>query len=272
MTADGEAVLDLLDEAAAAIATAVGALDDRGLAGTKPWQYRTDLAADAAAAEVLDGAGVGVLSEESGLRNAHAEVVVVLDPVDGSTNAAGRAVVRHQPVRRRRRRAVGGAGRQPRHRRAFRRRARHRRPPQRPTDRAVGHVSARGVDRGVLGYPPRYLGWRQYRALGALALDLCAVASGVLDGYLDCSPSAHGVWDYLGGALICAEAGATVSDAEDARSSCSTPTPGARPSPAAPWRCTTSSWRCAPPGRGRGPSRRARATSTMPASVVIASA
>ncbi|MCB1260747.1 MAG: hypothetical protein KDB33_10230, partial [Acidimicrobiales bacterium] len=88
MTADGEAVLDLLDEAAAAIATAVDALDDRGLAGTKPWQYRTDLAADAAAAEVLDGAGVGVLSEESGLRNADAEVVVVLDPVDGSTNAA----------------------------------------------------------------------------------------------------------------------------------------------------------------------------------------
>ena len=40
------------------------------------------------------------------------------------------------------------------------------------------------------------------------------MASGVLDGYLDCSPSAHGVWDYLGGALICAEAGATVSDAE----------------------------------------------------------
>ena len=33
MTADGEAVLDLLDEAAAAIATAVDALDDRGLAG-----------------------------------------------------------------------------------------------------------------------------------------------------------------------------------------------------------------------------------------------
>ena len=88
MTADGEAVLDLLDAAAAAIATAVDALDDRGLAGTKPWQYRTDLAADAAAAEVLDGAGVGVLSEESGLRNADAEVVVVLDPVDGSTNAA----------------------------------------------------------------------------------------------------------------------------------------------------------------------------------------
>ena len=33
------------------------------------------------------------------------------------------------------------------------------------------------------GYPPRHFGWRQYRCLGAAALDLCAVAEGVLDGY-----------------------------------------------------------------------------------------
>ena len=36
---------------------------------------------------------------------------------------------------------------------------------------------------GFSGYPPRYLGWSQYRALGAAALDLCAVAEGSLDGY-----------------------------------------------------------------------------------------
>ena len=77
-----------------------------------------------------------------------------------------------------------------------------------------------GVDRvgeamvGLSGYPPRYLGWRQYRALGAAALDLCAVAEGVLDGYVDCSWDAHGSWDYLAGALVCTEAGATVVDAE----------------------------------------------------------
>lgn len=215
MTADGEAVLDLLDEAAAAIATAVDALDDRGLAGTKPWQYRTDLAADAAAAEVLDGAGVGVLSEESGLRNADAEVVVVLDPVDGSTNAARGvpwfatslcAVDAVGPLAAlvvnlatgERFDAVRGIGAR-----------RNGRPIEPSATSALGESIV-----GFSGYPPRYLGWRQYRALGALALDLCAVASGVLDGYLDCSPSAHGVWDYLGGALICAEAGATVSDAE----------------------------------------------------------
>ena len=66
---------------------------------------------------------------------------------------------------------------------------------------------------GLSGLPPRHLGWRQFRAYGASALDLCAVACGVLDAFIDCSPSAHGVWDYLGGLLICQEAGAVVTDA-----------------------------------------------------------
>jgi fructose-1,6-bisphosphatase/inositol monophosphatase family enzyme len=68
---------------------------------------------------------------------------------------------------------------------------------------------------GLSGYPPRWFGWKQFRAFGAVALDLCAVAGGRLDGYVDCSPSAHGVWDYLGGLLICQEAGAVVVDAFD---------------------------------------------------------
>src|SRR6185436_20001881 len=67
---------------------------------------------------------------------------------------------------------------------------------------------------GLSGYPPEHLGWKQFRALGAAALDLCAVATGVLDGYLDCSWNAHGSWDYLGGMLVCQEAGAFVVDAE----------------------------------------------------------
>jgi len=44
-------------------------------------------------------------------------------------------------------------------------------------------------------------------ALGAAALDPCAVACGVLDGYVDCSTEAHGVWEYVAGALVCSEAG-----------------------------------------------------------------
>jgi fructose-1,6-bisphosphatase/inositol monophosphatase family enzyme len=66
---------------------------------------------------------------------------------------------------------------------------------------------------GISGFPAEPLGWRQFRAFGSAALDLCAVAEGTIDGYVDCSPSAHGAWDYLGGALVCAEAGAAVADA-----------------------------------------------------------
>ena len=39
------------------------------------------------------------------------------------------------------------------------------------------------------------------------------MAAGILDGYVDCSRDAHGSWDYLGGMLVCQEAGAVVADA-----------------------------------------------------------
>ena len=65
----------------------------------------------------------------------------------------------------------------------------------------------------VSGWPPYHLGWRQFRALGASALDICAVAAGVLDAFIDCtSPPAHGPWDYMGAMLVCHEAGAVVAD------------------------------------------------------------
>ena len=37
------------------------------------------------------------------------------------------------------------------------------------------------------GYPRRWLGWSQYRVLGAAALDLCAVAAGQVDAFIDCA-------------------------------------------------------------------------------------
>ncbi|MGC8626491.1 MAG: inositol monophosphatase family protein, partial [Acidimicrobiales bacterium] len=52
----------------------------------------------------------------------------------------------------------------------------------------------------------------QYRSLGASALDLCAVASGVLDGFVDCSRRGSAPWDYLGGLLVCRESGAAFSE------------------------------------------------------------
>jgi fructose-1,6-bisphosphatase/inositol monophosphatase family enzyme len=207
-------VLDVLAEAVAAIRAALDRLEDWGLAGTRPGQYRSDLAADEAALQVLDRAGFGVLSEESGEHRLDREVVVVLDPVDGSTNACRGipwyaaslcAVVGGEPraamvenlANGMRFTASLGAGAMCDGR------------PILPS--SVAEVGDSII--GLSGYPAEPFGWKQFRALGAAALDLCAVAAGTLDGYVDCSVDAHGPWDYLGGMLVCTEAGAAVVDA-----------------------------------------------------------
>jgi fructose-1,6-bisphosphatase/inositol monophosphatase family enzyme len=209
-----DGILQVLDEAAVAIQGALGGLDDWGLAGTRAGQYRCDLAAVEAALAVLDRAGVGVLSEESGLHAADREVVVVLDPVDGSTNASRGipwfatslcAVDADGPLAALvvnlasgvRFDAVRGEG-------------------ARRDGSPIGPSRCGSLDRAVVGlsgYPSHRLGWKQFRALGAAALDLCAVACGTLDAYIDCSLDAHGAWDYLGGLLVCTEAGAAAADA-----------------------------------------------------------
>jgi len=65
----------------------------------------------------------------------------------------------------------------------------------------------------ISGLPDHHYGWRQFRAMGASALDICAVASGSFDGFVDMSGDAHGVWDYLGAVLVVEEAGGVVVDA-----------------------------------------------------------
>ena len=62
------------------------------------------------------------------------------------------------------------------------------------------------------GRPGQWLPWKQFRALGSAALNLCDVAAGALDGLVD-GGAWHAPWDYLGGLLICREAGAVVVDA-----------------------------------------------------------
>jgi fructose-1,6-bisphosphatase/inositol monophosphatase family enzyme len=203
-----------LVRSANAVVSALADWERWGPSGEKVGQYASDLAADVAAHDVLDAAGVGVLSEESGLQRADAEVVVVVDPLDGSTNASRRlrwwatsfcAVDAHGPaaavvvdlVHGTRYEATRGGG-------------------ARRDGVAIEPSGATALDDamvGVSGLPPRSLGWRQFRALGASALDLCAVADGRLDAWVDCSPDAHGSWDYLGAMLVCAEAGAPMVDA-----------------------------------------------------------
>src|SRR5438270_10993879 len=88
-----EGLLEVLRAAAGAVRGALDALEDWGPAGADaahPGQYRSDVAADAAAVAVLESAGIGVLSEESGLHHGDRDVLVALDPVDGSTNASRR--------------------------------------------------------------------------------------------------------------------------------------------------------------------------------------
>jgi myo-inositol-1(or 4)-monophosphatase len=175
----------------------------------RPGQYALDLVADAAVLPVLHAAGVAVVSEESGRSGPDdAAITVVVDPVDGSTNCSRDipywsislcaldddgplcALVANQATGVRTT-AIRGEG-------AWR------------DGEAVSPSAVQRVEDAVVslsGIPSRLLAWQQYRALGSAALELCDVASGALDAYLT---SWQSPWDYLGGLLVCREAGAIV--------------------------------------------------------------
>ena len=211
---DPSRIAGVLDDVAGAVADALAATVDWGESGLRDGQYLSDLSADAAATSVLTEAGYGVLSEESGRHHHDREITVVVDPLDGSTNASRRlawwatslcAVDRHGPLvslvvdlrHGDRWTATRGGG-------AFR------------NDEAIRTSGCRDLSQAIVGLngvPQGHGGWAQYRALGAAALDLCAVADGTLDGYLDCTTDELGVWDYLGAALVCIEAGGVIVDA-----------------------------------------------------------
>lgn len=221
---DDAALLEVLAAAAAAVTEVLEQAPDRAALVAEPTQvlttqYVIDFAADRVAVEVLLGAGLGVLSEESGLHHGGREVVVVLDPVDGSTNASRgipwyatslaavdadglRAALVVDQASGERFDAVRGGG-----------------------ARLDGSpVAASGQQRlgeaivAISGHPGRHagrhLGWGQHRVLGAAALDLCAVACGRIDAFVDTHETGGlGPWDHLGGLLICREAGAVGVDA-----------------------------------------------------------
>jgi myo-inositol-1(or 4)-monophosphatase len=215
---DPRELLDLFAVCAAAqrgaLATVSG--DDRRARTDKPGQYALDLVADAAVLPVLHAAGVRVLSEESGWTGPEdAPVTVVLDPVDGSTNCSRYipywcislcaldadgplcSLVEHG-VTGARFGAIRGAG-------AF------------LDDVPIRASTTTELGRSVVaisGLPERRVGWRQFRALGSAALALCDVAAGHVDAYLDAHARQHAPWDYLGGLLVCREAGALVVDVQ----------------------------------------------------------
>ena len=205
--------LAVLHRAADEVAAVLRSVTDWGESGVRAGQYLADVAVDEVAISVLLDAGFAVLSEESG-RAGDGDRIVVLDPLDGSTNASrgipwfatsmcvvddigpAVALVAHQASGERLE-AVRGRG-------AW------------SGDRRLSASGRRGLDGavvGVSGLTPESWGWWQFRALGAAALDLGLVAAGSLDGYVDMSADAHGSWDYLGGALLVTEAGGVVADA-----------------------------------------------------------
>jgi myo-inositol-1(or 4)-monophosphatase len=207
-------VLDVLHQVVTAVGDSLRGLDDWGLAGTRSGQYRSDLIADEAALAVIEQAGFGALSEESGLHSIERPIRVVLDPVDGSTNASRglpwwatsvcavdtdgplAAVVANQAIGTRFEASRGGGAR--------------------VDGRPITPTSCGSMRRAIValsGHSRQWLGWSQYRVFGAAALDLCAVAAGQVDAFIDCAWQSLAPWDYLGGLLICQEAGAFVQEA-----------------------------------------------------------
>jgi myo-inositol-1(or 4)-monophosphatase len=213
---DDDRLLDVLDEAVYAVRAALDVLDDWGPSGGKPGQYRLDLAADAAALPILHGAGLAVLSEESGTTgDGPSGLLAVIDPIDGSTNAhrgvpfystsicvldaeGPRVGLVVNQANGQRYAAVRGGGAQ-----------KDRKPIAPSGCEDLGRAIV-----GISGFPGRHPGWAQYRALGAASLECCAVAEGVLDAYLVVGGSTLYGWDYLAGLLVCREAGAAEGERE----------------------------------------------------------
>ncbi len=176
---------------------------DWGPSGGRVGQYALDVTADEAALPCCAGREWVCLSEESGFEPGTTGEVVVIDPIDGSTNASrGIPWFATSLCLVDARRSGSGARRQPGQRTCDTR-------PSVGEER--GAVSAACSPRAapslseaivvVSAVPPPDVGWAQFRAFGACALDLCALADGAVDGYVDFGTDQHGVWDYLGGWL-----------------------------------------------------------------------
>lgn len=205
--------LDVFRDVAEAVGAVLERTTDWGGSGGRDGQYAVDLVADAASVDRLLTAGYRVLSEESGVQGPERGAVAVIDPLDGSTNAsrgvpwfatalclvdaggpAVACVANHATGETFT--AIRGHGAERDH-------------------TAVSVSGCRELGAafvGVSGLPTHHYGWDQFRALGAAAPDICAVATGTLDAWCDMSDDAHGVWDYLAAVLVCQEAGGVAVD------------------------------------------------------------
>ena len=213
-SSSNEDILAVLNETANAISAVLASNTNWGLSGLRHTQYSVDVDCDNVALAILHGADCAVLSEESQRTGEWGDndILVVMDPLDGSTNASRgvpwyatalcaldktgmrASLVVNQASGRDRYWATRGGG-------AF-----HNGKSIQPST----CTDVKDAVVGISGLPSFKPGWAQFRALGAAALDICLVADGTLDGWVDMN--SHGVWDYLASLLICQEAGVVTAD------------------------------------------------------------
>ncbi|MGC8481477.1 MAG: inositol monophosphatase family protein [Acidimicrobiales bacterium] len=207
------ALLQVCELALDAAYDAATAATNWSMAAGHVGQHVGDVDADEAALRILSDSGLSILSEESGLSGPQTGVIAVIDPVDGSSNVARgipywcssiglvdeegllAGLVLAMPYRElfwslRGRGAFRGT-----------------KTLEKGADRTLGESIV-----FLNGHVPTYLGWSQYRALGSAALELCMVAAGVADAFIDFSKRGLAVWDYLGAMAICQEAGCVLGD------------------------------------------------------------
>ena len=190
----------------------LSSLEDWGKADGHPGQYKHDVIADEIATPQLIAAGLGVFSEESPPTGLDKSFIAIIDPIDGSTNAnlglpwyalslclvhSGEAIASFVKNL-----ATGetfiaeiGSGAE-------------------KNGKKILVSGVRDIEDAVVVFndlPTKHFGWRQYRSLGSAALDLCKVADGSFDAFVDMGEGLA-LWDYAGAALICEEAGAKITD------------------------------------------------------------
>ena len=211
---EASSFFELSEQISGEIMFSLSSLEDWGAAEGHPGQYRHDVIADEIATPQLIAAGLGVVSEESGPTGLDKSFVAIIDPIDGSTNAnlglpwyalslclvhseeAIASFVKNLATGETFIAELGSGAEKDGHK--------------------IVVSGVTDIENSILVFndlPTKHFGWRQYRALGSAALDLCKVADGSFDGFVDMGEGLA-LWDYAGAALICREAGAKITDSE----------------------------------------------------------
>ncbi len=219
---DRDAVLELFASVCDETTAVLASNTDWGMSGDRDTQYSIDVEVDRRCRAMLHDAGLTVLSEESEVTHPDGSmpdslppVVVVVDPLDGSTNAAlglpwcatALCLVDHGVP------AVAMVANLRTGTRFSAIRGRGATCDDRPI-RVGDSVALGDAIIAVNARPPAHFRPSQYRSMGATALDIATVAlPDGFDGSIDFDDDRVGVWDYLAAVLIVEQAGGVAADA-----------------------------------------------------------